>query len=106
MTNVSKFLNLPELKDENGNNIFACTKKCYNQHQKILTTGICSNWDDDGRDGPLDPNNSKSIFVKWITGGDNFIQYHGYKNSGKKKDDYHRETANLINNAGVTKGEK
>ncbi len=89
--------------DPEGNKVVVCTKKCWNALQRSTSGGLRFCWTRDGKNGVDDPNTSEAILLNWMTEGDNYIKYRGFKDGGKRKIDKNKEIAALINAAGVIK---
>lgn len=94
---------LSQPKNADGNNVVVCTKKCFSEVEKMLESGSRFLWEKDGKDGPDDPRTSEAILVEWLTEGDNFVKYRGYKNGGTRKLDTCQKIADIINREGVMK---
>jgi hypothetical protein len=57
-------------------------------------------WQNDGKNGEMDPNNSEAILMEWISIEGNYDLYRGSKN-GKKKDEICAQVADKMNKEGV-----
>ena len=55
--------------DDPGNEMFGHTKKCHGKICKVY--GVSDDWknpwNQDGKDGDDDPNNSDNLLIKWLT---------------------------------------
>lgn len=80
-------------KDENGNFVVVCTKKC---HRRYLQNRL---WCNDGKRGPEDPVSSEAVLVDWLAAGDNYRKYR----DPKHRQDLCKEIAERINASGVIK---
>jgi hypothetical protein len=57
-------------------------------------------WQNDGKNGEMDPNNSEAILMEWISIEGNYDLYRGSQN-GKKKDEICAQVADKMNKEGV-----
>jgi len=57
-------------------------------------------WQNDGKNGDMDPNNSEAILMEWISIEGNYDLYRGSQN-GKKKDEICAQVADKMNKEGV-----
>jgi hypothetical protein len=80
------------------NNLVVCTVKCF---QKIASNFRKPNWNNDGADGPGDPNTSEKILLEWLTNEGNYSKYRGKNNNGVKKIQFAQRLADMMNAQGV-----
>jgi len=91
------------LKDEDGDLIHVCTKKCYDKSKTMLGSDRIL-WTRDGKGGPDDPNTSMSILLDWLMAEGNYTKYRGGPTSnGKGKLFWAAILSNRMKEAGVRK---
>jgi hypothetical protein len=91
--------------------VAACTKACPYKHSKQMKkvsmgqgqnggTTSSIRWENDGSQGPNNPNTSIKVLLDWMTMLGNYANYLGC-NANKKKAHYQQESVNKINWSGV-----
>jgi hypothetical protein len=75
-----------------------CTVKCY---QKMAANVRKPSWNNDGANGPGDPNTSEKILLDWLTDEGNYSRYRGKNNNGVKKIQFAQRLADAMNAQGV-----
>ena len=90
---------LLRLEDEK----FACTKRCYDKivRERLAAMQEKENastlpWDQDGKQGREDPDNSMAVLLEWWTTFGNYSKYRGEKNMGKNKKDIYLMLSNKM----------
>ena len=85
--------------------IGACTKACYVKYDKYVASNDVESlpFEEDGKKGRDDPNNSASIIMDWISNSHNYDCYTGANDKKHTKAYYENQIAHEIATAGVRK---